>query len=89
MPLPECTPLLGWSAYAGSKAGRELADSLRLEEAARRVKVASVYPNGTVSDLLKKIRDQFGEPYDPDQCLQPEDVATAIVDTLDVTEFSV
>lgn len=78
-----------WSAYAASRAGlRELADSLRIEEEPNGVKVASVYPDGTATEQLRRTREHFGVPYDPDRCLRPEYVAAAIVDLLDIEDPS-
>jgi NADP-dependent 3-hydroxy acid dehydrogenase YdfG len=69
-----------WSAYVGSKAAqRELADSLREEEAGNGVRVTTVYPGGTATDLLRQVREQFGRPYDPEVCIQPESLAGMIV----------
>lgn len=78
-----------WSAYAASRAAlRELADSLRIEEEPNGLKVASVYPDGTATHQLRRIREQFGLPYLPEQCLAPEYVAAAIVDVLDIEDVS-
>lgn len=78
-----------WSAYAASRTAlRELADSLRLEEQSNGVKVASVYPDGTATERLRRTRESFGVPYDPEQCLTPDFVAGAIADLLDVDDAS-
>lgn len=72
-----------WSAYVGSKAAlREVADALHKEEERHGVRVTSVYPTGTATDLLKKVREQFGHQYNPDLCIQPDTLASLIVDTL-------
>jgi NADP-dependent 3-hydroxy acid dehydrogenase YdfG len=74
-----------WSAYAGSKAAlRELADSLRAEEAPNRIRVTTVYPAGTATGLLRKVRSQFGQPYDPSTSVQPKTVASVIVNVLEM-----
>ncbi|MCY9783693.1 SDR family oxidoreductase [Nocardiopsis sp. EMB25] len=74
-----------WSAYAASKAGLgELADSLRAEEAEHGVRVTSVHPAGTATDLLRRTRAAFGHDYDPDTCIRPETVASTIVGVLDL-----
>ena len=85
-----------WSAYAASKAAlTELADSLRLEEAAHGVRVTSVYPGGIATELLRTVRGAFGRPYDPAALVSPESLAEtvcAIVDApldIDVTDISV
>ena len=84
-----------WAAYAASKAAlTELADSLRLEEAAHGVRVTSVYPGGVATALLRQVRGAFGRPYEPTACVSPESLAEAvcaIVDAppdLDVTDIS-
>ncbi|HEX5511369.1 MAG TPA: SDR family oxidoreductase [Actinomycetales bacterium] len=77
---PGMTGVPKWSAYVGSKAAqRELADSLREEEAANGVRVTTVYPAGTATDLLRQVREQFGRPYDPEACIQPESLAAMVV----------
>jgi len=87
---PGVRAIPGWSAYCASKAAlRELADCLRLEESPHGVKVASVYPPGTATNLLRTVRGRFGRPYDPAQCLQPEVVARRIVDLLEVVDHTV
>jgi NADP-dependent 3-hydroxy acid dehydrogenase YdfG len=69
-----------WASFVGSKAAlRELADSLRDEEAANGVKVTTVYPSGTATERLRGIRAAFGREYDPAHCIQPETLATMIV----------
>jgi NADP-dependent 3-hydroxy acid dehydrogenase YdfG len=69
-----------WSAYTASKAAlRELADSLRAEEALR---VTTIYPGGTATALLEEIRARFGRPYDPASCIQPATLATLVLTVL-------
>ncbi|TDD93367.1 SDR family oxidoreductase [Actinomadura rubrisoli] len=76
-----------WSAYAASKAAlRELADSLREEEAPNNVRVTTVYPPGTATGLLERVRAEFGQPYDPDAAGSPQSVAAHIVNALESTE---
>jgi NADP-dependent 3-hydroxy acid dehydrogenase YdfG len=73
-----------WSAYVASKAAlRELADSLRLEEAAHGVRVTSIYPGGVATDLLRKVRAGLGRPYDPAQCVSPNSLAIVLASVLD------
>jgi NADP-dependent 3-hydroxy acid dehydrogenase YdfG len=83
-----------WSAYTASKAAmRELADSLREEEP--RLRVTTIYPGGTATELLRRVREQFGRPYDPEACLRPETVASLVLAVLDfppdahITDLSV
>jgi NADP-dependent 3-hydroxy acid dehydrogenase YdfG len=73
-----------WSAYAASKAAlTELADSLRAEEALR---VTTVYPGGTATGLLAKVRAGFGQPYDPAVSIQPATLAGVVLTILDMRE---
>ena len=73
-----------WSAYVASKAAlAELADTLRLEEAAHGVRVTSVYPGGVATDLLRKVRGALGRPYDPAACVSPESLAAVVATVLD------
>lgn len=68
-----------WAAFAASKAAlRELADSLRLEEAAHGVRVTTVYPATTATERLHSIRSAFGQPYEPARCIQPGSLAEMI-----------
>jgi NADP-dependent 3-hydroxy acid dehydrogenase YdfG len=84
----------GWSAYAASKhALRALADSLRAEEP--EIRVTSVYPGRTASEMQRQVREHEGGEYDPKAYISPETVAKVIVDTLEtppdaiVTDVSV
>lgn len=85
-----------WAAFVGSKAAlRELADSLRIEEAAHGVRVTTVYPAATATEGLRRIRAAFGRAYEPARCIQPGSLAEMIAWVLAapadsyVTEFSV
>jgi NADP-dependent 3-hydroxy acid dehydrogenase YdfG len=74
-----------WSAYAASKHGlRALADSLRAEEAGAGVRVTSVYPGRTATDMQAKVHAQEGKDYDPSEWIAPESVATAVLTALDL-----
>jgi NADP-dependent 3-hydroxy acid dehydrogenase YdfG len=76
---PGMTGVPRWAAFVGSKAGlRELADSLREEEAAHGVRVTTVYPAATATGLLREVRRSFGRPYDPAACIRPETLAAMI-----------
>jgi NADP-dependent 3-hydroxy acid dehydrogenase YdfG len=69
-----------WSAFVASKVAlRELADSLREEEAVHGLRVTTVYPGGTATERLRRTRAAFGRPYDPAQCIQPGTLAAMIV----------
>jgi NADP-dependent 3-hydroxy acid dehydrogenase YdfG len=73
-----------WSAYVASKAAlTELADALREEEDRHGVRVTSIYPAGVATELLRKVRGQFGRAYDPDACVQPETLASVVVTALE------
>jgi len=74
-----------WSAYAGSKAAlRELADSLREEEKANGLRVTTVYPGGTATELLRKVREQFGSPFRAADCIQAPSLASLVLSALDM-----
>jgi short-subunit dehydrogenase len=71
------------AAYAASKAAlKALADALRAEVNPRDVRVLSVYPGRTASAMQQQVSDAFGQRYEPDRLLQPEDVAAAILGAL-------
>ncbi|MEV3982011.1 SDR family NAD(P)-dependent oxidoreductase [Nonomuraea sp. NPDC049758] len=77
---PGLTGVPRWSAFVASKAAlRELADSLREEEAVHGVRVTTVYPAATATDLLGEVRAAFGRPYDPQACIRPESLAAMVV----------
>lgn len=85
-----------WSAFVASKAAlRELADSLRAEEAQHGVRVTTIYPGGTATELLRRLRGEFGRAYDAAACIKPETLASLVLGVLDtpadaqVTELSV
>jgi NADP-dependent 3-hydroxy acid dehydrogenase YdfG len=85
-----------WAAFVGSKAAlRELADSLRAEEAGNGVRVTTVYPAATATERLRSIRAAFGRSYEPARCIQPASLAQMIAwvlaapDDSYVTELSV
>jgi NAD(P)-dependent dehydrogenase (short-subunit alcohol dehydrogenase family) len=73
-----------WSAYMASKAAlRELADSLREEEAVNGLRVTSIYPGGVRTELLRKVREQFGQPFDPARTVSPETFGSLVVTVLE------
>ena len=74
----------GWASYAASKhALRALADALRGEEAGSGVRVSSVYPGRTATEMQRKVRAQEGAAYDPAAFIDPETVAATIAFVLD------
>ncbi|MEU5876111.1 SDR family oxidoreductase [Spirillospora sp. NPDC047279] len=77
-----------WSAYAASKFGlRALADSLRAEESSLRV--TTVYPGRTATDMQQKVRAQEGRPYDPADFVAPTTVARMLVAALEAPRDAV
>lgn len=80
---PGLTGVPRWSAFVASKAAlRELADALREEEAPHGVRVTTIYPGATATDLLGEVRRAFNRPYDPASCIRPESLAAMITWTL-------
>jgi NADP-dependent 3-hydroxy acid dehydrogenase YdfG len=68
-----------WGAYAASKfALRAYADVLRAEEAAHGVRVTTVFPGRTATDMQREVRAAEGGDFEPDNYLRPESVAEAI-----------
>jgi NADP-dependent 3-hydroxy acid dehydrogenase YdfG len=80
---PGLRAVRNWSAYTASKAAlRELADSLREEERERGVRVTSIYPGGVRTELLRKVREHLGVPYDPAVTVSPQTLAGLVVTVL-------
>jgi NADP-dependent 3-hydroxy acid dehydrogenase YdfG len=76
-----------WSVYAASKTAlRELADSLRAEEATHGLRVTTIHPGGTATSLLAKVRAQFGHPYHAADCIQPATLAPLVLTVLDMRD---
>lgn len=68
----------GWAPYAASKfALRAFADALRAEEP--RLRVTTVYPGRTDTDMQRGVREHEGGPYEPHRYLRPESVARAVL----------
>ena len=61
---------------------RALADSLRGEVNAHGIRVLSVYLGRTASEMQKHIYKLEGKPYRPELLLQPEDIASVILNAL-------
>lgn len=73
----------GWAQYSASQAAlRSLAESLRDELNAEQVRVLTVYPGRTATDLWRLAALEAGERYRPELLLQPEDIAATIVSAL-------
>ena len=82
--------------YAATKhALRAIADSLRDEVNSDGVRVLSVFPGGTSSPTQEKIHAIEKRPYRPDRLLQPEDIASVVLNALclprtaEVTEIKI
>ena len=75
----------GIGGYAATKFElRALADSLRDEVNARGIRVLSVYPGRTATPEMERICEQEGREYNPDILLQPQEIAGAIVNALNL-----
>jgi short-subunit dehydrogenase len=77
-----------WSAYAASKFGlRALADSLRAEEPSLRV--TTVYPGRTATEMQRRVRAQEGQNYAEDDFAAPGTVARVLVAALETPRDAV
>ena len=61
---------------------RAIADSLREEINPHGVRVVSVYPGRTATPRQAKIHAIEGKPYPPERLMQPEDVASVVLNAL-------
>ncbi|MGH3392996.1 MAG: SDR family oxidoreductase [Actinomadura sp.] len=78
----------GWAAYAASKHGlRALADALRAEEPGLRV--ASVYPGRTATEMQRKVRAQESGAYEPESYIDPRTVAGVVLNVLETPRDAV
>ena len=69
-----------FSQYAATKhALKALADSLRQEVNSDGVRVLSIYPGRTATAMQKMVCSMEGSTYRPEELLQPEDVASAVM----------
>ncbi|TMR89745.1 SDR family oxidoreductase [Nonomuraea basaltis] len=67
-----------WASYAASKfALKAFADALRLEE--RELRVTTVYPGRTATDMQRDVRRYEGGEFEPDKYLLPESVARVVL----------
>jgi NADP-dependent 3-hydroxy acid dehydrogenase YdfG len=74
----------GWSPYAASKfAVRAFADALREEEP--ELRVTSVYPGRTDTEMQQEIFKGEGRDYDASHLLKADSVATAVVTAVSAT----
>jgi NADP-dependent 3-hydroxy acid dehydrogenase YdfG len=70
----------GWGPYAASKfAARAFADVLRIEEEPHGIRVTSVFPGRTDTEMQQAIAEHEGVEYDPTRYLRPDSVATAVL----------
>jgi NADP-dependent 3-hydroxy acid dehydrogenase YdfG len=65
---------------------RAIADSLRAEVNAHGVRVLSVYLGRTASEMQERIHRMEGKPYRPELLLQPEEVASVILNALSLPQ---
>jgi len=82
--------------YAATKhALRGIADSLREEVNPKGVRVLSVYLGRTATPMQEALFQEEGKTYHPEMLLQPEDIASVVVQTLmlpataEVTDISI
>lgn len=77
----------GGGVYAASKfALRALTDALREEERPHGVRVSSVHPGRTDSDMQRALTAKLGRDYDTDYFLAPSDVADAVRAVVELPE---
>ena len=73
------------SLYNGSKhALRVLTDALREEERGR-VRVTSIHPGRTDSDMQRQLQDEMGRKYDASEFVRPETVAALVRTALETS----
>lgn len=76
----------GWGPYSASKfALRAFADVLRAEEDPHGVRVTSIYPGRTDTDMQQDIVADEGNAYAPEMFLRPDSVATAVLAAVSAT----
>jgi NADP-dependent 3-hydroxy acid dehydrogenase YdfG len=79
-------PRAGWGPYAASKfAVRAFADALRAEEEPNGLRVTTVYPGRTATEMQQSVTAREGVEYDPEKYLRPDSVATAVVNAVTAT----
>jgi NADP-dependent 3-hydroxy acid dehydrogenase YdfG len=73
----------GIGQYAATKhALRALAETLRAELNPEGIRVLSVYPGRTATNLQRRLFKQEGRPYEPERLLQAEDIAAVVIKAL-------
>ena len=77
------TARAGIAQYAATKhALKAIADSLREEVNSEGVRVLSVYPGRTATPLQARVHAEEGKAYLPERLVQPDDVASVVVNAL-------
>ncbi|WAL65670.1 SDR family oxidoreductase [Amycolatopsis cynarae] len=80
------TARAGWGAYAASKfAARAFADTLRAEEERNGLRVTSVFPGRTDTEMQQAVIAAEGKEYAPGEYLRPESVAAAVLSAVAAT----
>jgi NADP-dependent 3-hydroxy acid dehydrogenase YdfG len=86
----------GVSQYTATKAAlKAFADNLRNEVNSAGIRVLSVYPGRTATPMQAEIHRLEKKDYQPEQLLQPEDIASVIINALclprtaEVTEIDI
>ena len=46
--------------------------------------MTTVYPGRTATPMQEALHESEGNPYDPDRWIQPETVAKAVIDVIDL-----
>jgi short-subunit dehydrogenase len=73
------------AAYAASKRALSgLAEALRAEVNADDIRVLSVFPGRTATQMQQDIHLREGRSYVPDNLLQPNDIAAAVLDAIEL-----
>ncbi|AIT59947.1 SDR family NAD(P)-dependent oxidoreductase [Corynebacterium doosanense] len=85
-------PSAGSIVYGASKAAlRSIADSFRDEISPDGVRVATVFPSGTDTDMMRKASEANDDEYHPEYYSAPVEIARAvrlIADTGETTQFT-
>ncbi len=63
---------------------KAIADSLREEVNANQVRVLSIYPGRTATPRQAMIHQMEAKPYHPEYLMQPEDVASVVINALNI-----
>jgi len=73
----------GVSQYAATKhALKAIADSLREEVNEQGIRVVSIFPGRTATPMQARVHELEGKDYRPDELIQPDQVAQAVLDAL-------